>query len=52
MDNGSMDDNQINAVEPKEVEEEPPKQEAVDQKASEVLFDNDNQWEYIWCQDQ
>jgi len=25
MDNGSMDDNQINAVEPKEVEEEPPK---------------------------
>ena len=53
MDNGSMEDNQIAQVEPpKEIEEEPPKQEAVDQKASEVLFDMDGQWESIWSQDQ
>ena len=42
MDNGSIVENQVEDVEPEVVKEEPPKQEAVDQKASEVLFDNDN----------
>jgi hypothetical protein len=32
----------VEEVEPETVNEEPPKEEAVDQKASEVLFDNDN----------